>query len=119
MTGQYTRIGIVDEGMYEWTTLEPFLHALPPGVESDPDNPSTGLPVSLRHDWGNRYILELCSWIIEEPRLGGDHLWIRLKTPGMTSLVNKQSHFLKRVLCIRWDSIDLKRWDSTNNSSSR
>ena len=82
ISGQYSRLGLIDEGLYDWTILEPFLFALPPGVTNDPLNPSNGLSVSIKHDWGQRYILEVCSWIIEEPRLGGDHIWIRLKTPG-------------------------------------
>jgi len=34
------------------------------------------------HTWGNRYILEYCFWIISQPRLSGDHAFIKLKTPG-------------------------------------
>ena len=82
MRGQYSRNGIIDDGLYDWTTLEPFLLTVPPESTKDPRNISTGLPTSIRHDWGNRYILEVVSWIIDEPRLGGDHIWIRLKKPG-------------------------------------
>ena len=33
-------------------------------------------------NWGNRYIFEYCFWIISQPRLSGDHAFIKLKTPG-------------------------------------
>lgn len=34
------------------------------------------------HTWGNRYLLEYCFWIVSQPRLSGDHAFIKLKTPG-------------------------------------
>ncbi|KAL1918238.1 uncharacterized protein VTP21DRAFT_3504 [Calcarisporiella thermophila] len=61
LEGQYSRNGVIDRGFYEWTRLEPFQITEP--------------------YWGNRYILEICSWIVDEPRLGGDHTWVRFKTP--------------------------------------
>ncbi|OZJ06545.1 hypothetical protein BZG36_00504 [Bifiguratus adelaidae] len=61
MTGQYSRRGVTNKGFYDWTRLEPFINVEP--------------------TWGNRYLLEVCSWIVDEPRMGGDHTWIRLKTP--------------------------------------
>jgi hypothetical protein len=83
MLGHYSRQGIIDTSLYHWTFLEPFLKVMPEEATFDPENLSTGLPVQLiKQDWGNRFILEICSWILEEPRLGGDHLWLRLKTPG-------------------------------------
>ncbi|CAG8551137.1 3402_t:CDS:10 [Paraglomus occultum] len=63
LAGQYSRFGIINKGVYEWTSLEPFLIS--------PSPPP----------WGNRYLLEICSWIIDRPRLTGDHTWFRLKTP--------------------------------------
>ncbi|ORX84294.1 hypothetical protein BCR32DRAFT_277277 [Anaeromyces robustus] len=33
------------------------------------------------HNWGNRYLLEYSFWIISQPRLSGDHAFIKLKTP--------------------------------------
>ncbi|CAG8535287.1 8163_t:CDS:10 [Paraglomus brasilianum] len=63
MAGQYSRLGIINKGVYEWTSLEPFLISPTPPP------------------WGNRYLLEICSWIVGKPRLTGDHTWFRLKTP--------------------------------------
>lgn len=31
--------------------------------------------------WGNRYICEIVSWIIDSPRINGDHSFLRFKTP--------------------------------------
>lgn len=59
MTGHYSRQGIVDEGLYDWTEMKPFLRALPPNATSDRENAATGLPVKIKHDWGDRYILEV------------------------------------------------------------
>ena len=82
MSGQYSARGLVNVGLDEWKTLEPFLRLPPPEATADPQNLSTGLPPLQQHDWGDRYLLEFCSWIIDKPRLSGDHLWIRLKTPN-------------------------------------
>ena len=80
--GQYSRHGIIRVKLHEWNVLNPFIYTLPVGIDKDPENISTGLPVLMKHDWGNRYILDICAWIIANPRLTGDHLWHRLKTPN-------------------------------------
>ncbi|RUP05576.1 hypothetical protein BC936DRAFT_140511 [Jimgerdemannia flammicorona] len=59
--GQYSRHGLINQDFYDWHRLEPFYISEP--------------------TWGHRYLLEVCSWVIDEPRMGGDHTWIRLKTP--------------------------------------
>ncbi|RKP07058.1 hypothetical protein THASP1DRAFT_31126 [Thamnocephalis sphaerospora] len=64
LLGQYSRHGLVEQGVYDWEVLEPFYveQQLPP-------------------PWGNRYLFEFCSWIIDRPRMMGDHSYMRLKTP--------------------------------------
>lgn len=81
LKGQYSRNGIIHKYMFEWEILTPFIRALKEDDVKDPSNISTGLPGPMKHDWGDRYVLEICSWIIATPRLTGDHLWHRLKTP--------------------------------------
>lgn len=81
LKGQYSRNGIIHNYLFEWDTLMPFLRALKENEVEDLSNISTGLPVPMKHDWGDRYILEICAWIVSNPRLTGDHLWHRLKTP--------------------------------------
>jgi hypothetical protein len=81
LKGQYSQNGIIHNYMFEWESLTPFIRALKEDEVKDDSNISTGLPVLMKHDWGNRYVLEICSWIIANPRLTGDHLWHRLKTP--------------------------------------
>ncbi|OUM58353.1 hypothetical protein PIROE2DRAFT_16400 [Piromyces sp. E2] len=39
------------------------------------------------HTWGNRYLLEYCFWIVSQPRLSGDHAFIKLKTPSNSNCV--------------------------------
>ena len=80
--GHYSAIGLVDQGIMEWKTLEPFIVLPSTEATVDENNVSNGKPPVMRHDWGDRYILEFCSWIIDKPRLSGDHLWLRLKTPS-------------------------------------
>jgi hypothetical protein len=82
MAGQYSAQGIVNRSLTAWTSLQPFLRALSPASIEDPHNISKGTPVFITHDWGNRYILDICSWILEKPRLSGDHMWMRIKNPG-------------------------------------
>ena len=82
LKGQYSRTGIIDLGLHNWKKLEPFIRLPPVGAVVDPNNTNCGKPPSMRHDWGDRYILEFCSWILDKPRLGGDHAWIRLKSPS-------------------------------------
>lgn len=64
MLGQYSKNGLVSNNVYDWSMLEPFY------VESSTPPP-----------WGDRYLFEICSWIVNRPRLIGDHTFIRLKTP--------------------------------------
>ena len=104
MAGQYSSIGVIDEGVYDWTTLKPFTKGKPVeslSVEHNDDTEESndlllhdtyyngsGFPKSLIHNWGNRYLFEICCWIIDEPRLSGDHTWIRLKTPGICTVLS-------------------------------
>ena len=81
MKGHYSQYGIIDRGLYEWTTLEPFIRASPMNEHLEKENTKSN-SFKFIHDWGNRYILEVCSWIVSQPRLGGDHTWFRLKTPS-------------------------------------
>jgi hypothetical protein len=80
MNGQYSSRGIVNESATAWKTLEPFI-VLNPGEQSIDCNKQVKGRMLVQHDWGCRYVLEICSWIIEKPRLAGDHMWMRLKTP--------------------------------------
>jgi hypothetical protein len=64
MLGQYNYLGLIDRGVYDWEVLTPFY--------IEPQSPPP---------WGNRYLFEFCSWIIDRPRMMGDHTYIRLKTP--------------------------------------
>ena len=63
-TGQYGRDGLVDAGLYDWTELPVFY--------TEP---------TLPPPWGERYLFEICSFIVDRPRLTGDHTFVRLKTP--------------------------------------
>ncbi|KAI8918830.1 hypothetical protein BC831DRAFT_482140 [Entophlyctis helioformis] len=82
ITGFYCRRGLTNTGISHWSKLKPFIRLPPPDATVDRNNICNGRPPAMRHDWGDRYILEFCSWILDEsPRLGGDHVWIRLKTP--------------------------------------
>lgn len=59
---QYGMQGVQNKNLFDWTELKPFKRANP-------------------MEWGNRFILELCVCCSAQPRLRGDHSWIRLKTP--------------------------------------
>ncbi|KAJ3122161.1 hypothetical protein HK098_003079 [Nowakowskiella sp. JEL0407] len=80
LSGSYTENGLhPTQNLENWTSFDPFITLS--------TNDSTGrlnilgLPTPARHDWGKRYVCEICSWVVNEPRLARDHLWIRLKTP--------------------------------------
>ncbi|RKP27601.1 hypothetical protein SYNPS1DRAFT_20910 [Syncephalis pseudoplumigaleata] len=64
MLGQYNYEGFIERGVYDWDVLTPFY------VEPQ-----------LPPPWGDRYLFEFCSWIVDRPRMMGDHTFIRLKTP--------------------------------------
>ncbi|KAI9597767.1 hypothetical protein BDF19DRAFT_434363 [Syncephalis fuscata] len=64
MQGQYNYQGLIDRGVYEWEALTPFY--------IEPVCPPP---------WGDRYLFEFCSWIVDRPRMMGDHTYMRLKTP--------------------------------------
>ncbi|KAJ9087657.1 hypothetical protein DSO57_1030962 [Entomophthora muscae] len=63
-SGQYSKEGFVNYGVYDWTEFEPFY-----------------IEKQLPPPWGDRYLCEVCSWIIDKPRIKGDHTFLRLKTP--------------------------------------
>lgn len=65
----YSQNGIVHKGLTDWKTITPFFKV-----------PSEGSG-RFRNDWGGRYILEFCFWLDVEPRIMGDHIWLRLKNP--------------------------------------
>jgi len=56
--------GLQNKDVYDWTELEPFAH----------EDPAL---------WDHKYIFEFCSYCSDTPKFnGGDHSWIRLRTPS-------------------------------------
>lgn len=85
--GKYCSRGLVNEGVCDWEALRPFIRVLPPtpALVLRPKDSTLKTDYQLSpihtHDWGARYLLEVCLWIVDEPRLSGDHAWLRLKGP--------------------------------------
>jgi hypothetical protein len=84
LLGQYSLHGLIDRGVYDWEVFEPFY------VEKE-----------LPPPWGNRYLFEICSWIIDRPRMMGDHSFMRLKTPrGEWYSVGQYRPAKASIICI-------------------
>lgn len=58
----YGQDGVQKKDLYAWTELTPY-------------------KIEKNHDWGDRYIFEICVCFGDGHQLEGDHAWFRLKTP--------------------------------------